>query len=655
MNFLRVLPGALALIAVLLLAACANIGNPTGGPRDETPPKLVAANPPQGALNVSKDKIQLTFNELVNVRDAFQNVVVSPSSKSTPRVTSLGRKVTVEFDSLAPNTTYTVDFGNAVEDVNEANRLQGFSYTFSTGPVLDSLRISGRVFSARDLEPQQSMIVGVYDNLADSAFKTQRLLRVAKTDDRGQFTIRGLAPGSYRVFALGDKDNDMRYSSPEEDIAFLGSVVVPSSRPMEAFDTVRNPITGAVDTVTPRTRTQFLPNDLVLRTFNSELRQQYLSKYERLDSTRVFLKFNTRAHSLPRISVLGSPDITRIGTLEASSKLDSLVYWLNPALIAQDTVKLGVTYTRSDQNLAKTVVTDTLDFITKRIKVKKKSKKPDLAAKADSIAKLLTAFAMPASGDQEVWKPFAFESPAPLEHFDTAAVRLLQLVDTVYRPVASHFRILAPDSLKPRQYELHYSWDYDTKYRLEIDSLAGRDIHGLVTRPVKHDFTTKRTGDYCSLLFHISGIPQGEPAFVELLNQSDAVQRAATVSNSDAFFPFLAPGKYFARIVMDSNSDGLYTTGNYDLGLQPELAYYYPKAINIKKNWDKEENWDLFALPLDQMKPAVLLKNRPESTKRKSTGDKETEDDEDDDYFDPTRNPFDPNDKGHKRTTAGSY
>lgn len=138
----------------------------------------------------------LTFDELINVKDAFSKVVVSPTSKSTPRVSSQGRRVTIEFDSLAPNTTYTVDFADAIEDNNEGNQLQGFTYSFSTGPELDSLRISGRVFSARNLEPQQSMIVGVHSNLADSAFSTTRLLRVAKTDDRGQFTIRGLAPAA---------------------------------------------------------------------------------------------------------------------------------------------------------------------------------------------------------------------------------------------------------------------------------------------------------------------------------------------------------------------------------------------------------------------------------------------------------------------------
>ena len=149
------------------------------------------------------------------------------------------------------------------------------------------------------------MIVGVHENMSDTAFSKTRLLRVAKTDDRGQFTIRGLAPGKYRVFALEDKDNDYAYSSPEEDLAFYDFVVEPSWRAVTAIDSIYNPLTGQLDSVTERTRTQFLPNDIVLRSFNSEVRQQYLAKSERLDSTRVYIKFNTRSDSLPRLSVIG--------------------------------------------------------------------------------------------------------------------------------------------------------------------------------------------------------------------------------------------------------------------------------------------------------------------------------------------------------------
>lgn len=644
--------------AALAAASCANMGTPSGGPRDEEPPIFVSANPPAGSVNVDREKITLTFNELINVKDAFQKVVVSPTSKSVPRVSSQGRRVSIEFDSLAPNTTYTVDFADAIEDNNEGNKLQGFSYSFSTGPVLDSLRIAGRVLGARNLEPQQGMLVGVHSNLNDTAFTGERLLRVAKTDDRGRFTIRGLAPGRYRVFALADADNDYRYSSPEEDMAFYEFEVEPSSRPALALDSVYDHNTGKLDTVIERRRTQFLPNDIVLHAFNSEVRQQYMAKYERLDSTRVFIKFNTRADSLPAVRVLGHPEITSLGRLEASERLDSLVWWLSPELMRTDSLTLAVDYTRSDQNLVRTPTTDTLNFFTKRLPAPKKKKNDrKRVSEADSIAAITTTFNVTSGATQDVYLPLAIEVPAPLQRLDTAAFHLSVMVDSTYVPAPGRLSVSFPDSLKPRNISVDYPWEYGAKYRLVADSLAATDIYGKPTLPLTHDFTAKSTGDYCSLLFHITGIPAGIPAFVELLDNRDAVQRTAEVKDGDSFFPFLTPGRYYARVVMDLNGNGLYDTGNYSLLLQPELAYYYPKAINIKKNWDKEENWAVFDTPIDLMKPAALIKNKPETDKRARNrkGNAETEEEEDDDIFDPTRNPFDPNDRGRRNRVGTGY
>lgn len=649
---------AIALVLAALFAAggCANIGNPSGGPRDEDPPILVTANPLPGSLNVDRTKMTLTFNELVNVKDAFQNVVVSPTSKSVPRVSSSGRNVNIDFDSLAPNTTYTIDFGNSIEDNNEGNPLQGFSYSFSTGEEIDTLRIAGRVLSARNLEPQQKMLVGVHVNLNDTAFTGDRLLRVAKTDDRGRFTIRGLAPGSYRVFALDDKDNDYRYSTPEEDVAFYDVTVEPSSRTTTATDTLYNPLTGEIDTVINRSRTQFLPNDIILRSFNSELRQQYLSKYERTDSTRVFLKFNTRADSLPKIRILSPNTVyadSPLGTLESNQRLDSLVWWLSPTLMHTDSIKLEVTYVRSDQNLVTTITTDTLDFITKRLApAKKKDKKEAKISEADSIAAITTRFEVKSGTSQDVNKPLILESPVPLSNFDFGAVHLSVMVDSIYMPVNESFNIVMPDSLQPRRYELDFPWDYGEKYRLEIDSLAAVDIYGKPTLPLKHEFTSKKADDYSSLLMHLSGL-QGVPAFVELVGSNDAVQRTAPVeANGDAYFPYLTPGKYFARVILDVNGNGEYDTGNYQLNLQPELAYYYPKAINLKKNWDKEESWSVFETPIDLMKPMAITKNKPATDKRARNArnnNNNVDEDEEEELFDPTRNPFDPNDRGSNR------
>ncbi len=644
---------AAAFLAVTVLAAaCANIGNPSGGARDEDPPLFVSANPPQGSINVDKTRINITFNELVNVKDAFTKVVVSPPSRQVPKVSSVGKRVTVTFDSLMPNTTYTVDFADAIEDNNEANKLQGFAYTFATGSTLDSLRISGMVLDSRNLEPRQGILVGVHDNLNDSAFVKTPLLRVAKTDDKGQFTIRGLREGTYRVFALDDKDNDYKYGNPEEDMAFYEVTVTPSSESVEVTDTVFNEL-GEVDTVTNRTRTRFLPNDILLRTFNSQIRPQYLAKYERVDTTRVFFKFNTRAKELPRLSVINPVgESLKEAVIERNLTNDSLVYWLPEHLVHADSLRIGATYLSTDStgNLSET--TDSLKFYFNRPKPKK-AKKRDKAKKIsieDSI-KAITLDVSFKSAQQEVNLPVEFEFATPLARLDTSAFRLEMMVDSVWQPVKGGFTLQQRDSVSPRHFKVEYPWAYETKYRLVADTLAALGIYGKPTRPISHEFTSKKEEDYCSLTFHLSGLDAGIPAFVELLSGSDAIMRSEPVINNTVTFRYLAPGKYYARIIEDFNGNGEYDTGNYDLQRQPDLAYYYPKVINIKKNWDKEEQWDVFAVAIDKMKPNAIKKNKPEQDKRKREQDNEEEEDEEE-VFDPTANPFDPNRNTRRKTGA---
>ena len=652
----RLVRGLAGLILCALLSlfvtACANIGNPSGGPRDEDPPLFVSADPGQGALNVNRTRMTLTFNELVNVKDAFSKVVVSPVGKSVPKVTSLGRKVTVQFDSLQPDMTYTIDFADAIEDNNEGNKLTNFAYTFSTGSRLDSLRISGMVLGARNLEPQQGMLVGVTQNLSDSAFTKLPLLRVAKTDDRGRFSIRGLAEGKYRVFALGDRDNDYTYANPEEDLAFYDFIVEPSSRREGVVDTVYNKLTGVVDSVVDRTRTVFLPNDILLRSFNSEKRPQYLSKYERPDSTRLFIKFNTRADYLPLLDALGFPGLMRDAIVETRKGNDSIFYWLPEPLMREDSLRVETRYLRTDSTGRLAAVTDTLRFFTPHRKVEKASKKKVISAQ-DSIKALLLDWKVTSPSSLDVYAPLEIEFDTPLARLNPEAFTLEMQVDTLWRRVPNAPKPVLTDSLLPRNYSIQYPWEYGQKYRLRVDTLAATGIYGKPTGPLVHEFTAKKKDEYCSWTCRISGLEPDIPAFVELLNGSDVAVRAEVVRDGMVQFTHLTPGKYYARLYEDYNGNGEYDPGDYATGLQPDLAYYYPKAINLKKNWDKSDDWDVFATSIEQQKPQAILKNRPATDSRNRKKQNVEEEDEEDDYFDPTANPFDPNQKRQRNNNAG--
>ena len=643
---------------ILLAAGCASIGNPGGGPRDEDAPRFVRSNPAPGATGVSRQRVTIDFDEIVNVKDAFSKVVVSPPGERVPKVSSQGRRVTVSFDdTLRANTTYTIDFGDAIEDNNEGNKLQNFTFTFATGPVIDTLRISGMVLGAADLEPQQGMLVGVHDAdlLADTTLATLLFLRMAKTDDRGRFIIRGLKPGRYSLFALGDIDNDFRRANPEEPMAFLGETIVPSSLPVIATDTIFDLLTGKVDTVVSRAATRFLPDDVLLRSFTAATKARFLTGYERIDSTRLQLIFNAPSTDLPRLSVAGAPGMRDWYELERSAGNDTLTYWLRPrSLIATDTLRVSAGFLRTDSASRLVPGVDTLRFLTVRPQTPKKPKKRSAGElRADSlaaVAALTIPISVKSSMSQDVNLPLYLEFATPLASLDTAAFHLEVKADTLWKPVGERIRPERADSLHPRLFRIRYPWRYGTTYRLTADTLAAVGIYGQPTRPLSHEFKVKGEDEYCSLSLTLLGLDPATPAFVQLLSTSDAPLRSQQVRDGRVLFRYLSPGKYYVRLYEDLNGNGRFDTGDYDSLRQPDVAYYYPKAINIKKNWDKSETWDVFATAVDRQKPAAILKNKPAADKRnRKRENPDEEEEEEDEIFDPTRNPFDPNDSRQNR------
>lgn len=629
----------------VMLAGCASPGTPTGGARDENPPVMVRANPAPGTTGVMPKTITIDFDEYVSVRDAFTNVVISPTSASVPRVSATGKRVNVQFsDTLQPNTTYTIDFASSIEDANESNKLENFTYSFSTGDVLDTLRISGIVLQADNLEPRQQMLVGVHRAEApDTAFRTMRLERVAKTDAMGRFSIRGLKPGKYRVYALNDLNSDYRWDNPEEEIAFYDVEVSPSATSTMTTDTIYNRRTRLPDTVVERQATVFLPNDILLSSFSTGYKPQYLKESARRDSTVITLTFNATSDTLPRITLLNMP-AEKWGQgviLERSATNDSLTYWLrDPELIATDTLRMTVEYKRNKAMGVWEAASDTLSFITKRIKpakVNKKKKKEENAIPQPIFMEVK----FPQGQTQEYNQTRLVEVVTPVDTFPTTALRVEIQKDSVWTPVKDVV-LSRIDSIHPRLYSLKPAeWEYGGEYRIVADSLALTDIYGHATRPITSTFKVRDRNEYGTLSFAITGMNDTVPAFVELLNSSDQPVRRATVNGGRAVFEYLLAGTYYARVVEDCNGNGRFDPGDYDLQRQPEAVSYFPKRITLKKNWDQELSWDVASLPVDMQKPLAIKKNKPQ-TKGAQSDEDATEEEE---PFDPTANPFDPNQK----------
>ena len=631
------------IIAAAVMYSCANIGNPSGGPIDKTPPIFMRSNPTPNAVNVKDRKIEIFFDEIVTLKDPATKIIVSPAQTEMPRMSALGRKVTVELvDSLLPNTTYTIDFSNSIQDNNEGNAIDNFAFAFSTGSVIDSMRVSGYVLDSRTLEPMQSVVVGLQSNLADSAFHKEKLQRVALTNDRGQFTIRNVSPGSYHIFALKDLDRDYKFGNPTEDIAFLDSIIVPSIGSREAADTVYNDL-NEIDTIMRATRPAYFPNDILLSMFNEDRKSQYLANNLRVDSTRISLTFAAASDTLPSLSIVGRNDVPdQWYTLERSQTNDTLTYWIRPPhLVSADTLMVATTYLRTDTASNLSWGTDTLKFTFQRQKAKKKKKNEE----TDSLEQIRFMELHPlANGTQEVYAPLLLQTGTPIERYSREAFHLQRKLqnDTTFYPAEIKSIALRDSTLSRRDLMLKVDWEPGAAYTLAVDSLAMTDIYGLQTKPLKVDFNVRKMEEYGNIVFNIPAVR--DSAIVELLDGTEKIVLRAPVKSHRAELLNLLPGKYYARLFIDRNGNGKYDTGNYDMHLQPEETVYYPGAINLKKNWDVEQTWDIYATPIDKQKPEAIKKNKPERKKWEKVDTEKTETDEDEENgFSDFSNPNDPN------------
>lgn len=601
-----------------LLYACASIGHPDGGPIDVTPPEFVGSQPEQRATQVTKRKLSLRFNEIIKLEKPGEKIVISPPQLQQPEIKAAGRDIRIHLlDSLQPNTTYSIDFGDAIVDNNEGNPLGQFTYTFSTGSQIDTLEVSGTVLNAADLEPIKGIMVGLHNNLSDTAFTKQPLLRVGRTDSRGRFSIRGIAPGSYRLYALADADQDVRFSQRSEVIAFADSLVVPHMDQRMRLDTSWVD-SLSYDTVYERKYTHYLPDDLVLRAFKEENPTLSFNKAERLVPEKFSLYFRGRPAQLPTLEGLNF-DHQDAWVLEHSLHRDTLHYWLKDSLLhQQDTLKIQFTYQQTDTLEQLVYRTDTLNLVSKKkwgvqAEEKKKRKRGESITLTKADTPLLN-IKLNTPSPLDLYAPLAFEFDEPITSFDLSAIHLYQKVDTLWEE-REHWDFEA-DSLTHRRFNLFHEWDAEAEYEIRIDSAAFYNLYNTPSAAMKRAFKTRSENDYFILHFDVSGL-QGRPAFVQLLSNQDKVVRQRRVEEGRASFYFLAPGKYGARLVVDENQNDQWDTGLYAEHQQPEAVYYYPTLMEYKALWEIAQPWDILSTPLDKQKPDELKKQKPDDEKRK--------------------------------------
>ncbi|MDD6009238.1 MAG: Ig-like domain-containing protein [Prevotellaceae bacterium] len=618
----------LVCLLLAMIVSCARMGQPDGGWYDDTPPRVVHTDPADKGTGVKSKKVTITFDEFIKLEDATSKVVISPPQIEPADIKASGKKIVVELkDSLMDNTTYTIDFSDAISDNNEGNPMGNYTYSFSTGERIDTFEVSGNVLDATNLEPIKGILVGLYDDLSDTVFARKPFIRVSRTDSRGRFVIRGIAPGTYRVYALQDADGNYIYSQKSEMLAFSHETFNPYAKPDIRQDTVWRD-TLRIDSIIRTPYTHFYPDDIVLRAFTALQTDRYLVKSERAEPNKLNFYFSYGNDSLPQLRGLNFNSDSAF-VVDSNLKNDTITYWIkDTTLINTDSLTLEARYLITDSTGTLVMQTDTLEMIPKmsyekRMKqeekenekwLKEQEKKKKKGEAYDSIMPLKPLEPQISGGgtitpEQNIF----FTMPTPLQKCDTSAIHLYSKIDTLW--YKSRFEWLpVPGNIK--KFELRAEWRPDIEYSLEVDSAAFVDIYGLVSKSIKQGIKVSSNDEFGSLIVNVSGQRDSATVIVQLLGSNDNVQKEAKVVDGAAEFFYLKAGKYYLKAFVDNNDNGLWDTGDYYADLQPEDVYYYPKEVECKEKWDITIGWDLNATPVARQKPQAITKQKSEQEKK---------------------------------------
>jgi uncharacterized protein (DUF2141 family) len=623
--------------------ACASIGSPDGGIYDEIPPKVISSSPADRSISVSARKMQIRFDEYIKLENANEKVIVSPPQLEPANIRAEGKSVKITlYDSLQENTTYTIDFGDAIVDNNEGNPMGNYTYSFSTGTEIDTMEVSGAVLNAQDLEPVKGMLVGLYplDSLfSDSILSTKPFARVSRTNGSGRFSIKGVKPGKYRAFALEDKDGDFLFSQKSERIAILQDTFTTSCKWDLRMDTIWRDSTH-YDSICAVPYVHYYPDDLVLNVFLEEGQDQHLLKLERPDPDILRLFFTAPADTLPIIRGLNFDEKCLVA--DASLRYDTITYWITDTAFThrEDTMKFELTFMETDslgvlqphteiheevpkqtwQKIQKDKQKQIQDWKKQLEKRMKKSKEP-LPPEENPYEKVFLELAAKPGGNIDPNQNIHYVAKQPIASADTTKMHLYVKEDTNWLP--EPFLFLPDRDVK--SYTLYAEWEQKRQYRFTIDSAAVVGVMGEKIKAIKNEFTVRSEDDYGSLFVHVM-LPDTTRIIVQLLNRSDkCVAEVVAGSDGRADFFFLKPGDYYMRCYVDNDYDKEWDTGKYADARQPEMVFYFPKPIRIKAKWDVEQDWAPLEIPRLTQKPIEITKQKPDKEKNIKQRNKERE------------------------------
>ena len=568
---------------------CANVIAPTGGPKDMTPPKVVVCNPANHSTGFTGNRFSITFDEYVKLDKITQQLLVSPPMTENPDFRIKGKTLSIRFkEALKPNTTYSVFFGDAIEDITEGNPLHNYTYIFSTGSSIDSLSLRGQVVNAEDLKPEDGVFVMLYKNDNDTLPLDSLPLRVkpyylSKTNKQGTFMFSGLADTSYLIFALKDENYSLTFDQPDEKIAFLDSLVKPQYRHAPHIDS------AMLDTLTtnlPSDSAQMVSDSLwhladsladedltfyQLYLFQEPDTVQRLLKAGLLRPNTVQFIFSAPANGVAIRSQNFHPDTTW-HLDEWNKSRDTLLWFLH--LPHPDTLNLLI----FNGN-------DTLDSLSLRVipkpKLARKKKKKDTLARKIVYLSWRPSSTGVIKPDQKLILTF----DQPIEKIISDSILLVQDKDSLYHPPFSftdslHRRLYFPVKIKD-----------GGAYRLYLPDSCIIDWNHFYNKKIKLLLHAKALKEYSNLNVLLTPKGEGKYIFEILTEKGKPVTQRYFSGVTTLHFPRINPGKYLFRIIYDRNGNQKWDPGNYLKKQLPEQVIYFKDIVQLRANWEINETW----------------------------------------------------------------
>jgi len=556
------------LFILALFPRCAKVVTPTGGPKDTLPPTLIRSNPSANAINFSGQKIVFEFDEYIQLKDVQQKMLVSPPLKNRPQINPKGKRFEIEFiDTLKSNTTYTVYLGDAVEDNNERNPIKSFEFAFSTGSVIDTLKFSGKVEDSFSREPVEGALVMLYDTFIDSLPYNQLPVHIAKTNKEGKFTVNNLKYLDYKLVIITDANSDYKYNQGVEDIAFF-SEPIKKQQVLEPSSDLK----------------------LTLRTFREDLPYQIITGYNRPERGLLELNFSRKPLGGFNLSCLNKPKENQWYLTEPDAQGDTVKVWLtSDIIIAIDTLKVLVTYQKTDSLNKLHPQKDTLKFIFTDKIVDEKSTRQRKKEKEETIEQGFSFVTSVQNGKFAIPdQPFDFTLPKPAKKVDVSKIMILNETDSILESQVE----LKVDSLNPRIYKFMKAWKPNSTYRMLVLPGCFEGIDKTTNDSLKLSFIGADPENFGILIAKTDSLSAG--IIVDLLtDKGKLVSRKSSSDKKPITFSFIEPGKYKLRFIEDLNKNGEWDSGNYLKKIQPERVFEFTDGknkgeINIRANWENE-------------------------------------------------------------------